>query len=97
MSTTTLNDGRTTVTSAGTRVQLSATDTPILWVTVTALPSNTNLVYVGGATALAAAGATERGVPLNAGDSTDFDVNNLTDVWLDSRVNGEGVLYTYGK
>ena len=97
MSTTVLGSGRTTVTSAGTAVQLSATDTPVLWVTVTALTANTSQVNVGPSTVIAAAGAGERGIPLLAGDSADFDVNNLTDVWIDSRVNGEGVTYVYGK
>jgi hypothetical protein len=97
MSTTTLSSGRTTVTSAGTAVQLTATDTPVLWVTVTALTSNTSQINVGGSEVKAATGATERGIPLLAGDAVDFDVNNLTDVWIDSRVNGEGVTYVYGK
>lgn len=89
------NDGRTVVTTAGTRVVL-ATDTPCQWVTVIAATSNTGQINVGDVSVVAATGSTERGVPLLAGDSATLEVHNLNTVWLDSRVSGEAVTYLYG-
>lgn len=87
---------RTTVTSAGTRVQLTSTNTPCGWVLVTALTSNTSQVNVGGIDVVAATGATERGIPLLAGDSVKLPVTNASSLYIDSRVNGEGVIWQYG-
>lgn len=88
-----LIDGRQTVTSAGTRVQLSTTSTPILTVAIQAETDNTNPVTVGGATVVGAL-ATRRGIALSAGASVTLAVNNLTDIYIDSITNGEGVTYT---
>lgn len=90
------DDGRTVVTTAGTRVQLSSTSTPASWVTVIALSSNTNQVNVGDVGVVAATGTTERGVPLLPMDSVTFKNVNLANMYIDSRVNGEGVTYLYG-
>jgi len=35
-------------------------------------------------------------VPLNAGDSIVIPIDNLSDVYIDSTVSGEGVTFTYG-
>ena len=90
------DDGRTVVAAAGTRVQLTTASTPCSWVTVVALTGNTGQVNVGDIGVVAAAGATERGVPLLAGDSVTLPVRDASSLWLDSRVNGEGVTYLYG-
>lgn len=87
---------RTTVTTAGTRVQLTSTSTPCSWVQITALTSNTGQVNVGDSAVVAATGATERGIPLMAGDSVKYPTNNASNVWADSRVSGEGVIWQYG-
>lgn len=89
-------DGYKVVTTAGTEVQLTTTSTPCSWVTVIALTSNTSQVSVGDSGVVAATGATERGVPLFAGDSVTLPVNDVSKVYIDSRVNGEGVTYLYG-
>lgn len=89
------DDGRTVVTSAGTRVQLSSTSTPASEVTVIALTSNTSQVNVGDVGVVAATGATERGIPLMAGDSVTLRRVDLSRVYIDSRVNGEGVTYVW--
>lgn len=86
-------DGRQVVTTAGTRVQLSTTQTAVLEVTVTAETDNTGLIVVGGSTVVATL-ASRRGTPLNAGDSLTLAVNDLTDVYLDSTVSTDGVTYT---
>lgn len=91
---TTLADGRTTVATAGTAVQLS-TSTAFLnggAVTITAETGNTGVIVVGGSTVVAAA-ATRRGIPLNAGDSLVVEVDQLSDIWLDTTVNTNGVTY----
>lgn len=91
-----LGDGRTTVTTAGTRVQLAAQGGlgRIQTVAITALDTNTGTIVVGGSTCVAAAG-TRRGVALAAKDSVSIDTDDLSDIWLDATVNGEGVSYTY--
>ncbi len=86
-----VGSGQTVVAAAGTRVQLTATSTPILSVTVKALSTNTGIVYVGGADVSAANGLEL----INPGESVSVDVDNLTDVWIDAAVNGEGVSYIY--
>ncbi|NUQ70404.1 MAG: hypothetical protein HUU17_06220 [Chthonomonadales bacterium] len=86
-------DGRQVVTTAGTRVQLSTTQTSVLEVTVTAETDNTGLIVVGGSTVVGTI-ATRKGTPLSAGDSYTLAVNDLTDVYLDSTVNGDGVTYS---
>lgn len=89
----TIGDGRTVVTTAGTRVALAAS-TACKQVAITAETDNTGLVVVGGSTVVAAL-ATRRGIPLNAGDSITFDIDNLADVYIDSTVSTDGVTYAY--
>lgn len=86
-------DGRQVVTTAGTRVQLSTTQTSVLEVTITAETDNTGYIVVGGATVVASL-STRRGTPLSAGDSYTVAVNDLSDVYIDSTVNGDGVTYS---
>lgn len=90
----TLTDGRTTVTTHGTAVALAST-AAIKWVTVTGLTSNAQQVNVGASTVLAASG-TQRGVPLLPGDSVSIPVNDISKVFVDSRVDGEGVAWLAG-
>ncbi len=42
-----------------------------------------------------AALATRRGVPLSAGDSYELGIDDLSDVYIDALVSGEGVTYAY--
>lgn len=87
-------DGRKTVTTAGTAVALAAS-TACKWVCATALPSNTDKVAVGTSTVLAATGSS-RGFVLAPGQAASFEAANLANVYVDSRVNGEGVAFAYG-
>jgi hypothetical protein len=91
-----IEDGRTNVTTAGTRVQLTTNSSVPGEVTIIALTENTSQVYVGDISVVALTGATTRGVPLYPGDSVTFYKTKLSDLYLDSRVNGEGVTYIYG-
>lgn len=88
-----IGDGRKVVTTAGTALAL-ATSTPCKKVTITAETDNTGIIVVGGSTVVGAL-ATRRGTPLNAGDSYEFDIDNLADVYLDTTVSGDGVTFTW--
>lgn len=86
---TSCGSGVTTVTTAGTQVALGSS-TAIDSVTIKALSTNTGLIYVGTSTVSSA-----DGFQLSAGDSVSLDVDNLTDVYIDSAVNAEGVSYIW--
>lgn len=92
--TTSVGDGRQTVTNAGARVALAGS-TACKWVLITAETDNTDIVVVGAVTCVAAL-ATRRGTPLYAGESALLLVDNLADVYADSLVNTEGVTFVYG-
>ncbi len=85
--------GRTVVTTAGTRVVL-ASSTVCKYVIITAETDNTGTIVVGG-TSVVAALATRQGTPLFASQSVGFEIDDLSDVNLDSTVNGDGVTYSY--
>lgn len=89
-----IGDGRAVVAASGTAVPISTTPNYVTAVTVTALPTNTNLVWVGGPTVKAAVGQ-ERGMPLDASDSFYMEVADLNRIYIDAITNGEGVTYTY--
>lgn len=88
-----LIDGRQTVTTGGTRVQLSTTSTAIIEVAITAETDNTGIIVVGGSTVVASL-STRRGTPLQAGETVVLGVNDLAKVYLDTTVNTDGVTYT---
>ncbi len=89
-----VRDGRKTVTTAGTRVQLSTTNTICRKIEIQALSANTNYVFVGDITVVAATGS-ERGIRLAPGAVITMYVQDLYSLYLDSRVSGEGVSYVY--
>ncbi len=81
------------VTTAGTAVRLAGVETDAAKsVIVQALGTNTEPVVVGASTVKAAA-ATIRGVELAAKQTISFDITDSAEIWVDSRVNGEGVSY----
>ena len=89
-----MGDGRKAVTTAGTRVQLSATSVKCRRVEVKALTTNSGVVVVGSSTVVAAAGS-ERGVVLFPGDGVTLLIDNLNKVYIDSTSNGDAVSYIY--
>lgn len=91
----TLTDGRKVVVAAGTPVAIVSSSTPCKWVTLTALLTNTRQVNVGGSDVLATVGS-DKGTPLNAGDSATIPVANANAAFVDAQVNGEGVSFTVG-
>lgn len=82
--------GQQTVESAGTPVQLIATSTPILSVTIKALDDNAGNIYVGGASVSATTGYV-----LGAGDAVSLDVDDLSDVYIDAANDDDGVSFIY--
>ncbi|HEC66957.1 MAG TPA: hypothetical protein ENI23_16905 [bacterium] len=89
----TLVDGRKTVSSNGTAEALGST-TAIKKITIQAFGANTDAVAVGASTVVAADG-TERGIILMPFQSIDFTNDDLADIFVDSRVNDEGVSFIY--
>lgn len=91
---TTINDGRKTVTTAGTRERLVASSTPAIQVIITAEEDNTGRVVVGGGNVVAALGS-RRGIPLGPGDGITLDMPDLYNIYLDTTVDGDGVTFLY--
>jgi hypothetical protein len=79
--------GQVNVTTAGTAVALGTTN-DIISVVIKAKSSNTGNIYVGGSNV-----SSSNGLILSAGDAVSLDINNLSSVYIDSDVNGEGVSY----
>lgn len=89
-----INDGRKVVAAAGTAEALVAVATPIIEVTITAELDNTDTVVIGGSGVIAAL-ATRVGTPLEAGDSRTLQIDDLSKVFVDALVSGEGVTFSY--
>lgn len=89
-----IGDGRKVVATPGIAVQLSTTSVKCQKVEITALPSNTNAVAVGSSTILATAGS-ETGKILYAQDSITLFVDNLTKIYIDALIAGQGVTFIY--
>ena len=88
-----LGDGRKIVASSGTRVTL-ASSTACKQVLISAEEDNTGAVVVGSSTCIAAL-ATRRGIALLPGDTITLDVDDLSRVYLDAVVSGDGVTFLY--
>lgn len=86
----TIGDGNCTVTTAGTRVQLTTTATPCKKVLITANGANTGNIYVGGVTI--ASGRGKQLVPLQ---DVEIWIDDLSKVYIDASVSLEGVAYVY--
>ena len=86
--------GRKTVTAAGTAEPLVAASTPCEKVDIQAELDNTGEIVVGGSGVIAAAG-TRKGIALRAGDSYTLEIDDVTDIYIDATVNGEGVTFNY--
>ena len=74
------------VTTAGTRIQLTANACKSI--VVKALGSNAGTIYVGGSTVSSA-----NGFPLAAGDTVALDISNTNVVWIDSSINAQSVAW----
>lgn len=92
---TTLTDGRKTVQVPGAPEAIVAAPTPCKWVQATALETNTEKVWIGGAGVSGVDGA-EAGTPLAPGDSWTVPIDDAAKVFVDPLVTNEGVTYTVG-
>jgi hypothetical protein len=95
----TITNGLKNVTTGGTAVQLAASSTLATWVTVQAKSTNTGTICVGGSTVLA---STRSGTCLTAGQAAPMYAvqavpYDLSLIWIDATVNGEGVAFTYAR
>lgn len=88
------SDNRKVVSSSGTAVPLAASSTPARIVTVVAETDNTGLVVVGSSTVVAAL-ASRRGVPLGPGEAISMPCTDLSFVYIDAEVSGDGVTFLY--
>ena len=82
--------GSQTVTTSGTCVALGSAE--CYRVHIRANSDNTGIVAVGGS-AVTASPVT--GVFLEAAESLTLDVDNLSKVYIDASIDGEGVSFTY--
>lgn len=86
------------VTTAGTAVALSATKKLIAKLKVRALTTNTGAIYIGDSTVSASVGyPLATGVEIDLDDLLDnsSDVIDISKIYIDSAVNGEGVALIY--
>lgn len=91
---TSFGDGRKVVTTATTEVPLVTAKTLVQVVDITAETDNTGTITVGASTVVDAT-ATRRGTPLNAGDVLTLYNVDLSEIYIDSSVNGDGVTFSY--
>lgn len=84
-----IGDGSKNITTAGSREAL-ASSTTCKKVIITAKETNTGTIWVGGATV-----SSGRGRPLVALQSETIDIDNLSKIYLDTSVNGDGVTFVY--
>jgi len=86
--------GRKVVAAAGTAEALVSSSRKITEVIITAETDNTGLIAVGDSAVIAAL-ATRTGTPLNAGESIVLREDDLSNIFIDSTVNGDGVTYQW--
>lgn len=86
---TTIASGSKNVTTAGTREALAAS-TNCKKVVICAKSANTGIIWVGGSTVAAGTG-----IPLVAYQQIEISITNLSSIYIDSTVNGEGVTFNY--
>lgn len=87
--------GRKVCAAAATPEQLVAADTPCREVAVTALDTNTDKVAIGFSTLVRADAGSQAGIILVAGEKASIPCTNVRNLWLDVKVNGEGVAFAY--
>jgi hypothetical protein len=81
--------GKVTVTTAATRVQVSASSVPLTrgaWIRAT--HTNAGIVYLGGSTVAAA-----NGYDMSARDAVFVECSNLNQLYIDASVNAQSISY----
>lgn len=85
-----VGNGVQTVPTAGVSVQLASSNATQT-VTVRAFATNTGKIYVGSSTVSSA-----NGFQLSPQETISLDIANISSIWIDADVSGEGVSYIYG-
>lgn len=88
----TISEGRAKTVTPGTAVALAASATPARVVKIKAFADNTDKVVVGSSGVVAAL-ATRKGIELAPGEAVDIRIDDVSKVYVDSVVAGEGVAY----
>jgi len=90
-----ISAGTATVSTAGTRVQVTATPTPVRRVRLQAPPGNSGITYVGGSTVSSSVAGIE--FPAAGGNATvDFTEGrpgDLSEFYCDAATNGDKIHY----
>ncbi len=86
--------GSKNIAVAGTPAALAAS-TACTSVIITARKGNTKEIAYGFSNAVRATAGSEIGAQLQPGESVTLYVTNLSLIWIDAQVNGEGVSFTY--
>ena len=87
-----LNGGRKTVSVAGTREQILTSATPCTGIIIQGLHSNTGNVSVGGSD-VSAVLAGENGIELMPAQTITLYVTDVSIVYVDAEVSGEGISF----
>lgn len=87
-----INDGTLTITTAGTRQQLPNIRCSRIF--IQSHPSNTGDIVVGGANVIASE-STRRGLALFSSQWQEFQVDNLSRLYVDSTASGDKINYIY--
>lgn len=85
-----IGNGSTRVTTAGVRTKISQVSYPTKYVIITANASNVGRIWVGGYTISA-----NNGRPLESSESERFEIDDVSKIYIDADVDGEGVSYTF--
>lgn len=92
---TAVEHGRKTVSVAGNAEALIATETPCRNIHITALEQNKDIVVVGSVGVSAGTDATRTGVAIQGGETIVIEIDDVSKVYIDSVVSGEGVSFVY--
>lgn len=89
-----ITSGRKVVATAGTRVRLADAVTVCTKIIITAPVGNGGTIYVGDSSVSAVAGS-EQGLMLMPTGSATIDIDDISKIYIDATVSGEGITYSY--
>ncbi len=89
----TIGTGRKTVSTPGVAVAIAASTT-VKKVIIQAIVDNTDVVYLGDSNVDAADGS-ERGIGIYASNVIELRADDLANIYVDSRVAGEGITFYF--
>ena len=89
-----IGNGRGVCSAAGTANQVTTTTTPCKLITFVAETNNTGVVVLGGS-AIDETVASRSGTPLYPGESVTWQIDDISKVYVDAEITGDGVTYTF--